>query len=162
MMEPSQPCLRWKSLSVSSTATNHEGDNSPELLEGVGAGDIGVQDKERGVILSENVTGESERTGCSSVSLRTSTVWSGGQRDAAPRLSRTRTCSERLGLNREVDGDAVLLLSLLEDGNHDLGAVVDGKNDVLNTGLNVSLRATAIGLHRTHLNESLDLVKAGS
>lgn len=64
--------------------------------------------------------------------------WSETRRDAAARARGKRTCSEGLSLNREVDGDAVLLLSLLEDGNHDLGAVVDGKNDVLNTGLNVS------------------------
>lgn len=118
--------------------------NSPELLEGVGAGDVRVQDEERRIVLAENVTGKSERTSCT-VSSRLATGSNRGRQLSSPKGCRARfrgqrTCSQGLGLNREVDSDAVLLLSLLEDGNHDFGAVVDGKNDVLNTGLNVSLR----------------------
>ncbi len=67
-----------------------------------------------------------------------------------------RTSAQRLSLDREVDGDAVLLLSLLKDRDHDLGAVVDGKDNVLDTGL------TRQHCQRgsTHLDEGLDLVQA--
>lgn len=35
---------------------------TPELLEGIGAGDVRVEDKEGRVVLSENLTGEGKRS----------------------------------------------------------------------------------------------------
>jgi len=78
-----------------------------EGLEGVGTGDVRVQDKEGGVVLAQDFTGEGEGTGG----------------------------TERLGLDGEGDGDAVLFLGLFEHSDHDLGSVVDGEDNVLDTGL---------------------------
>ena len=46
MMDPSPPWAMWKSLFVS--WANRPGKSSlPELLKGIGTGNIGIQDKER-------------------------------------------------------------------------------------------------------------------
>ena len=82
-----------------------------EGLEGVGAGDVRVEDEEGRVVLAQDFTGEGERTG--------------------------RT--ERLGLDGEGDGDTVLFLGLFEHGDHDFGSVVDSEDNVLDTGLDEGL-----------------------
>ena len=41
-----------------------------ECLEGVSAGDIGVEDEEGGVVFAENVTSEGERSSCLSARAR--------------------------------------------------------------------------------------------
>lgn len=84
----------------------------PESLKGVGTGDVRVEDKEGRIVLAEDLTGESQGTGG----------------------------TERFGLDAEGDGDTVLLLGLLEHGDHDLGSVVDSEDNVLDTGFNESLR----------------------
>lgn len=76
--------------------------HSPELLEGVCAGDIRVQDEEGRVILAQNLPGESQRS----------------------------SCSQWFGFNAEGDVDAILLLGLLQDSDHDFWAVVDSENDI--------------------------------
>jgi hypothetical protein len=52
----------WKSLQVSSACTIRQGTTVPERLEGICAGDIGVQNKEGGVVFAQDITGERERT----------------------------------------------------------------------------------------------------
>jgi len=92
----------------------------PESLERVGTGDVRVEDKEGRVILSEDLTGESQGTGG----------------------------TERFGLDAEGDGDTVLLLGLLEHGDHDLGSVVDGEDNVLDTGFDKGLRVEIAGEYK--------------
>lgn len=83
-----------------------------EGLEGVGTGDVRVEDKEGGIVLAQDFTGEGEGT----------------------------SGTERLGLDGEGDGDAVLFLCLFKHGDHDLGSVVDGEDNVLDTSLDEGLR----------------------
>lgn len=101
--------------------TRREQEYAPERLEGVRAGNVRVEDEEGGVVLAKNLTGQSEGTS-----------WEMSD----PADMNERTSAERLSLNREADLDAVLLLGLLKDGNHDLGAVVDSEDNVLDAGLN--------------------------
>ena len=100
-----------------------------ELLERVVAGDVGVENEEGRVVLAQDVLGELEGTGG----------------------------TEGLGLNRECDGDVVLLLVLrkglvgcsgapwqrytdgLERLGHDLWAVVDSEDNICDTGSGKSL-----------------------
>jgi len=95
-----------------------------ELLEGVVAGDVGVEDEEGRVVLAQDVLGELEGAGG----------------------------AEGLGLDGECDGHVVLLLVLhsrlfecsglrrggythcLERLGHDLRAVVDGEDNICDTG----------------------------
>lgn len=70
-----------------------------------------------------------------------------------------RTSAQGLGLDGEVDFDAVLLLGLLKDRDHDLGAVVDGKDNVLDTSL-TRQHGERGWRESTHLDEGLDLVQA--
>jgi len=95
-----------------------------ELLEGVVAGDVGVEDEEGRVVLAQDVLGELEGAGG----------------------------AEGLGLDGECDGHVVLLLVLrsrlfvcsglqrggythcLERLGHDLGAVVDCEDNICDTG----------------------------
>lgn len=81
-----------------------------ESLEWVSAGDIRVEHKERRVVLGQDVSCQCER--------------SGG--------------AEWLSLDRKVDGNTVLLLGLLEHGDHDFGSVVDGEDDILDASLDES------------------------
>jgi hypothetical protein len=100
-----------------------------ELLEGIVAGNVGVEDEEGRVVLSEDVFGELEGTGG----------------------------TEGLGLDGEGDGDAVLLLVLhirlfvrsvmplsrytngLQRLGHDFRAVVDSKDDICDTSIGKGL-----------------------
>jgi hypothetical protein len=75
---------------------------SGQLFEGELANDVGVEDEERRVVLSEGLLSQLERAGG----------------------------SQWLGLDGELDVHAVLFLVLLEGFGHDLGAVVDGEDDV--------------------------------
>lgn len=88
-----------------------EGSNGPERLERIGTSDIRIQHKERAIILPQNILRQRQR----------------------PRSPKG------LGLDREIDGDPVLLFSLLEHGDHDLGTVVDGENDVFHACLDEGL-----------------------
>lgn len=116
IMEPSHPCFKWKSLgSVGLLEFGH----APERLKGVCASDVRVEDKEGRVVLAEDVTGEREGAG-----LKSATFSQLGL-----------TSAEGLGLDGKVDGDAILLLGLLEDRDHDFGAVVDSEDNVLDAGL---------------------------
>ena len=78
---------------------------SGQLFEGEFANDVGVEDEERRIVLAEGLGRQLERA-------------SGAQ---------------WLGLDGEFDVYAVLFLVALEGLGHDLGAVVDGKNDVGHT-----------------------------
>ena len=98
-----------------------------QLLKGVGASDVGVEDKEGSVVLAEDVLGEGEGSG-----------WRGAKRsDAEGSRSRRegRTGSERLRLDGEGDLDAVLGFALGEERDHDFGTVVYRENDVLDSRL---------------------------
>lgn len=68
-----------------------------ELLEGVLADNVRVENKERRVVLLQNISGKTKRT----------------------------SGAEGLGLDGESDGDVVELLVLFKSSHHDLGAVVD-------------------------------------
>jgi len=46
------------------------------------------------------------------------------------------TSAQGLRLDREGNLDVVEILVLLEDGNHDLGSVVDSQNDISDASLN--------------------------
>ena len=76
-----------------------------ELLEGVVANNIRVEDEERRVILAQDLLRQLERA----------------------------SRAQRFGLDGELNVDSVLLLVLLEGCDHHIRAVVDGKNDISNT-----------------------------
>jgi hypothetical protein len=78
---------------------------SGQLFEGEFANDVRVEDEERRVVLAECLFSQLERA----------------------------SGSQWLGLDRELDVYAVLFLVLLEGFGHDLGAVVDGEDDVGHT-----------------------------
>jgi len=82
-----------------------------QLLEGVFANDVGVENEERRIVLAEYLLCELQRT-------------SGAQ---------------WLGLDGELDVDVVLFLVALESLGHDLGAVVDGEDNVGHTSSGQSL-----------------------
>jgi len=84
---------------------------SGQVFEGVFANDIGVEDKERRIVLAEDLFCQLERA-------------SGAQ---------------WLGLDGEFDVYAVLLLVALKGLGHDLGAVVDSEDDVSHTSSSQSL-----------------------
>jgi len=84
---------------------------SRQFLEGVFANDVGVEDEEGRIVLAEDLFCQLERA-------------SGAQ---------------WLGLDGEFDVHAVLFLVLLESFGHDLGAVVDGEDDVGHTSSSQSL-----------------------
>jgi hypothetical protein len=84
---------------------------SGQLFEGEFANDVGVEDEERRVVLAEGLLSQLERA----------------------------SGSQWLGLDRELDVYAVLFLVLLEGFGHDLGAVVDGEDDVGHTSSGQSL-----------------------
>ena len=75
------------------------------------ADDVGVQDKDRGVVLLEDLFGQLERTGG----------------------------AQRLFFDREGDGDAVLFFVLLQGADHDLWLVVDSENNVCAAGVSQGL-----------------------
>lgn len=98
-----------------------------ELLKGVGADDIAVEDEERAVVLAQDMRGQGERTSCCAKLS--------GQLCRRMKAKTQRTSVERLVLDRESDFDAILLLELAEKADHDFRAIVDGKNNIFDTGL---------------------------
>jgi hypothetical protein len=106
----------------------------PESLERVGAGDVRVEYKERRVVLAEDVTSESERSGS----------------------------AEGFGLDAKVDGDAELFFGLFQHGDHDFGTVVDCEDNVLDAGLDEGFDLVETGRRRggsvLEVSECLDMV----
>ena len=79
--------------------------------------DIGVEHKERLLVLAKDFTGQCQWTGR----------------------------SKRLGLDGKCDGDTQILLNLLHLGDHELGSVVDGQDNVLDSGLVIDKRVETVG-----------------
>lgn len=77
-----------------------------QLLEGIFADDVGVEDEERFVVLAQDLLGELEGTGC----------------------------SQGFGFDGECNLDIVLLFIFLQGTRHDFGPVVDCKDNVCDTG----------------------------
>jgi len=63
MMDPSHPWAMWKSLSISHNLRVTDR-GLPEILEWVCTGDIGIQDKEWGIILAQNLLCKCKRSSC--------------------------------------------------------------------------------------------------
>ena len=76
-----------------------------KLLEGVVADDIGVEDEEGRVVLAQDLLRQLERAGG----------------------------AQRFGLDGELNVNIVFLLIFLERRDHDIGAVVDSKNNIGDT-----------------------------
>lgn len=82
-----------------------------QLLKGVVADDIGVEDEERRVIFGQDLLGELQGA-------------SGAQ---------------GFGLDGELDVHTILLLILLQGGDHHIGAVVDSQDNISNTSSSQAL-----------------------
>lgn len=117
IIDPSQPWARWKSLDAGWVISSHPQAKKglvPELLEGVGASNVRVQDEEWRIILAQDF----------------------------PRKSKRSSGAERFSLDAEGDVDTVLLLGFLQDSNHDFWTVVDGEHDIGNASLRRGTSAT--------------------
>jgi hypothetical protein len=82
-----------------------------ELLEGVVANDIGVQDEERRIILAQDLLRQLQRT----------------------------SSAQRFGLDGELNAHTILLLVLLQGGDHHIGAVVDSQDNIGDTSSSQAL-----------------------
>jgi hypothetical protein len=82
-----------------------------ELLEGVVANDIGVQDEERRIILAQDLLRQLQRT----------------------------SSAQRFGLDGELNVHTILLLVLLQGGDHHIGAVVDSQDNIGDTSSSQAL-----------------------
>ena len=61
------------------------------------------------------------------------------------------TSAKWLGLNAEVNVDSKLFLGLFQDGDHDLGSVVDGKDNILDTSLGSEEHSDRLALTRASI-----------
>ena len=98
-----------------------------QFLEGVVTDDIGVQHEERRVVLAQDVFRQ---------------------------LQWTR-CTEGLSLDRKFDVDTVLLLVLLEGGDHNIGTVVHSQDNICDTSCGQALNLVQDHRPVTELDEGL-------
>lgn len=68
-----------------------------------------------------------------------------GQKQKTKNKNREQlACAKGLGLHRECDFDVVDFLILLEDGDHDLGSVVDSQDDISNASLKIQCKTMQV------------------